>query len=162
MPPPPPSELPDHQITPNPKLEKRTRREFSTEYKLRILAKADACQHGELGKLLRREKLYSSQPTTWRKELAPAYDLVSTIPYIPSDDMGLRISRARAFSELTNDELGHLAAKAAIPERLVLDTARETVARFRQHWQAEKHNLPMTRQVREAIETHIEKLPIAQ
>ncbi|MGQ7245763.1 type II toxin-antitoxin system HipA family toxin [Halomonas sp. V046] len=94
--------------------------------------------------------------------LAPAYDLVSTIPYIPNDDMGLRISRARAFSELTNDELGHLAAKAAIPERLVLDTAHETVARFRQHWQAEKHNLPMTRQVREAIETHIEKLPIAQ
>ncbi|MDN6337071.1 transposase [Halomonas piscis] len=66
----PPTELPDHQVTPNPKLEKRTRRQFSTEYKLRILAEADACQHGELGELLRREKLYSSQLTTWRKELA--------------------------------------------------------------------------------------------
>ncbi|MFC2993187.1 transposase [Halomonas tibetensis] len=66
----PPSELPDHQVTPNPKLEKRTRRHFSTEYKLRILAEADACRHGELGELLRREKLYSSQLTTWRKELA--------------------------------------------------------------------------------------------
>ena len=38
----PPSDLPDHQVTPNPKLEKRTRRRFSTEYKLRILAEADA------------------------------------------------------------------------------------------------------------------------
>lgn len=66
----PPTELPDHQVTPNPKLEKRTRRHLSTEYKLRILAEADACQHGELGELLRREKLYSSQLTTWRKELA--------------------------------------------------------------------------------------------
>lgn len=66
----PPTELPDHQVTPNPKLEKRTRRHFSTEYKLRILAEADACRHGELGELLRREKLYSSQLTTWRKELA--------------------------------------------------------------------------------------------
>ena len=66
----PPSELPDHQVTPNPKLEKRTRRHFSTEYKLRILTEADACRHGELGELLRREKLYSSQLTTWRKELA--------------------------------------------------------------------------------------------
>lgn len=65
----PPSELPDHLVTPNPKLEQRTRRQFSTEYKLRILAEADACQHGELGELLRREKLYSSQLTTWRKEL---------------------------------------------------------------------------------------------
>ena len=66
----PPTELPDHQVTPNPKLETRTRRQFSTEYKLRILAEADACRHGELGELLRREKLYSSQLTTWRKELA--------------------------------------------------------------------------------------------
>jgi len=66
----PPTELPDHQVTPNPKLEKRTRRRFSTEYKLSILAEADACQHGDLGELLRREKLYSSQLTTWRKELA--------------------------------------------------------------------------------------------
>ncbi|MEC4766728.1 HipA domain-containing protein [Halomonas sp. CUBES01] len=94
--------------------------------------------------------------------LAPAYDLVSTIPYIPSDNMGLRISRTRAFSELTNDELEHLAAKAAIPEKLVLDTAHEAAARFHQHWQAEKHNLPMTKQVREAIEAHIKSLPIAQ
>ena len=66
----PPTELPDHQVTPNPKLEKRTRRQFSTEYKLRILAEADACRHGELGELLRREKLYNSQLTPWRQELA--------------------------------------------------------------------------------------------
>ena len=66
----PPTELPDHQVTPNPMLEKCTRRQFSTEYKRRILAEADACQHGELGQLLRREKLYNSQLTTWRKELA--------------------------------------------------------------------------------------------
>ena len=94
--------------------------------------------------------------------LAPAYDLVSTIPYILNDDMGLRISRTRAFAELTNDELEHLAAKAAIPEKLVLDTARETVALFHQYWQTEKHNLPMTKQVREAIEAHITNLPIAR
>ena len=66
----PPTELPDHQVTPNPMLEKCTRRQFSTEYKLRILAEADACQHGELGQLLRRENLYNTQLTTWRKELA--------------------------------------------------------------------------------------------
>jgi len=66
----PPSELPNHQVTLNPKLEKRTRRHFSTEYKLRILAEADACRHDELVETLRREKLYSSQLTTWRKELA--------------------------------------------------------------------------------------------
>lgn len=93
--------------------------------------------------------------------LAPAYDLVSTIPYIPNDDMALKISRTRVFAEMTNDELEHLAAKAAIPKKLVLDTAQETVARFHHHWQAEKHSLPMTKQVREAIDSHIKSLPIA-
>ena len=64
------SEQPDTQVTPEPALEKRTRRQFKTEYKLRIIAQADACQHGELGSLLRREKLYSSQVSQWRRELA--------------------------------------------------------------------------------------------
>lgn len=66
----PVSELPETKVDPSPELERRTRRRFSTEYKLRIIAKADACRHGELGELLRREKLYSSQLAQWRRELA--------------------------------------------------------------------------------------------
>ena len=62
--------LPDSQVVPEPMLEKRTRRHFSTEYKLRIIAQADQCQRGELGALLRREHLYSSQLQEWRKQLA--------------------------------------------------------------------------------------------
>jgi transposase-like protein len=58
------------QIQPKPELEKRTRRVFSTEYKLSILQQAEACQHGELGGLLRREKLYSNQLAQWRREFA--------------------------------------------------------------------------------------------
>ena len=65
-----PSALSDTQITPKPALEKRTRRQFTPEYKLRILAEADACRHGELGALLRREKLYSNQLSDWRREYA--------------------------------------------------------------------------------------------
>ncbi|MFT5482547.1 MAG: transposase [Halieaceae bacterium] len=56
-----PSDLLDTQITPEPALEKRSRRKFAPEYKLRIIALADACKYGELGTLLRREKLYSNQ-----------------------------------------------------------------------------------------------------
>jgi transposase len=66
----PPTDLPESQVTPDPALEKRTRRRFNTEYKLSILAKADACQHGELSVLLRQEKLYSNQLQQWRREFA--------------------------------------------------------------------------------------------
>ncbi len=58
------------EVKPNPDLEKRTRRVFTTEYKLSIIQRADACEHGELGALLRKEKLYSSQLTQWRREFA--------------------------------------------------------------------------------------------
>ena len=44
-----------------------TRRTFSDAYKRRILEEADRAQPGEMGLILRREGLYSSQLTTWRK-----------------------------------------------------------------------------------------------
>lgn len=62
--------LPDNQVTPNPALEKRTRRKFTAEYKMRIITEADACKHGELGAMLRRENLYSNQLAEWRREYA--------------------------------------------------------------------------------------------
>jgi transposase-like protein len=44
------------------------RRRFSAEYKLRVLREADACSRpGEVGALLRREGLYSSLLTEWRR-----------------------------------------------------------------------------------------------
>ena len=65
-----PTERPETQVTPEPSLEKRTRRIFKPEYKLRIIQEAEACKHGELGALLRREKLYSNQLSDWRREYA--------------------------------------------------------------------------------------------
>ena len=45
------------------------RRRFSAEYRLRILKHADACKKpGEVGALLRREGLYSSLLTNWRRQ----------------------------------------------------------------------------------------------
>ena len=67
---PKPATIIDPKVKPNPALEKRTRRVFTTDYKLSILKQADACQHGELGELLRREKLYSNQLAQWRREFA--------------------------------------------------------------------------------------------
>lgn len=49
---------------------KAQRRRFSARYKKKILDEADACKgkHGAMGALLRREGLYSSHLTTWRKQ----------------------------------------------------------------------------------------------
>ena len=45
------------------------RRRFTVEFKTRIVQEAAQCRAaGEIGSLLRREGLYSSQLTTWRKQ----------------------------------------------------------------------------------------------
>ena len=49
--------------------EKATRRRFTLAYKENILAEADQCTgSGELGALLRREGLYSSTLSNWRRQ----------------------------------------------------------------------------------------------
>jgi transposase-like protein len=59
------TERPDPEV-----LAKAQRRRFSAAYKKKILDEADACKgkSGALGGLLRREGLYSSHLTTWRKQ----------------------------------------------------------------------------------------------
>ena len=59
-----PAGAPDPEVT-----EQAKRRRFTAEYKLRILREADACKgDGDLGALLRREGLYSSHLSTWRRQ----------------------------------------------------------------------------------------------
>ena len=93
--------------------------------------------------------------------LSPAYDFVSTIPYIEDEKAALKYSRTKRFDEFTFDELKHLSARALIPEKIVLDAAIETVALFHEHWQKEKANLPLYSNVIEAIDEHIAKVPIS-
>ena len=58
-----------HQEVPDPQVPERPeRRRFKVEYKARIVQEADMCtEHGQIGALLRREGLYSSQLSQWRR-----------------------------------------------------------------------------------------------
>ena len=59
-----PTDIPDPEVVPKAK-----RRKFSAEYKRRILEEADNCtESGHVGALLRREGLYSSHLSTWRRQ----------------------------------------------------------------------------------------------
>ena len=59
-----PTDIPDPEVVPKAK-----RRKFSAKYKLRVLDEADNCtEPGQIGALLRREGLYSSHLSTWRRQ----------------------------------------------------------------------------------------------
>lgn len=93
--------------------------------------------------------------------IAPAYDFVSTIHYIPDEEAGLKFSRTKRFDGFSIDELKHLSAKALLSEKLVIETARETVDLFHQYWQSEKENLPLSNDIIKSIENHLKVIPIA-
>jgi len=59
-------EVPDPEVVPRAK-----RRRFTAGYKLRVVEEADRCSEpGEVGALLRREGLYSSHLSNWRRQRA--------------------------------------------------------------------------------------------
>lgn len=93
--------------------------------------------------------------------IAPAYDFVSTVPYIPDQSAALKVSRSKRFSDFTLDELSHLAAKARLPESLVLSTAKQTVEAFYEVWEREKGHLPLTKHLIRTIERHVQHIPLS-
>jgi hypothetical protein len=75
---------------------KAKRRSFTTEYKLKVLREADTCTPQQRGALIRREGLYCSHLTCWRKErdrgdLAGKHRPRGPVP-IPVDPRDLRIA----------------------------------------------------------------------
>lgn len=59
-----PATVPDPEVPAKPK-----RRQFTAEYKRSIVAQAEACRDDRaIGALLRREGLYSSHLTAWRRQ----------------------------------------------------------------------------------------------
>ena len=60
------------KVVPDPEVpEKTVRRKFTAAYKLRILKEAENCtEYGQLGALLRREGIYSSSLSLWRRQVA--------------------------------------------------------------------------------------------
>lgn len=65
----PPGSTESTEVVAQPDNDRRRRRRFSREDKLRIVAEADRCTRGEVAALLRREGLYSSHLTMWRQQL---------------------------------------------------------------------------------------------
>ena len=100
-------------------------------------------------------------PDRRNAHLAPAYDFVATIAYLPDEEAALKVNRSKRFDAFTEDELAGLASRAALPKALVLDQARETVARFHDSWSEARKNLPITSEIASTIDAHLKTIPIA-
>lgn len=101
-------------------------------------------------------------PDRRRPRLSPAYDFISTTAYIPDETSGLTFSRSKFYKDLTLEEFAHLADRANLPEKLVLNAAKDTVQRFREVWSLERSNLPLSQDVIQAVERQLSLVPLAR
>jgi transposase-like protein len=82
-----------------------TRRRFSAAYKRRIVEEADKCtEPGAIGALLRRERLYSSQLATWRRQRTEG-TLVDRPRGRPAEPLAAENARLRRENERLRREL---------------------------------------------------------
>jgi serine/threonine-protein kinase HipA len=72
--------------------------------------------------------------------LSPAHDLVSTLPYLPSDTLGLNFGDSRDLHEITKDQIRRFAEAARIPVSPLWKIVTETTERTAENWKTLGHS----------------------
>ena len=67
-------------------------------------------------------------------QLAPAYDLVSTIHYVQNDSLALNLGGEKRFESIDESHFDRLARRMEAPPKFVLDIVKETVTIARKEW----------------------------
>jgi serine/threonine-protein kinase HipA len=76
-------------------------------------------------------------------QLSPAYDLVSTIQYVPDNrTLALNVRREREFAKLSADHFARMAKRIQVAPAFVLKVLDETVDRARESWPQLARQLP--------------------
>lgn len=115
-----PHERPDPEVVQCPK-----RRKFSAEYKRRILEELDACDKpGQIGALMRREGLYSSTLTQWRRQRAQTG--VEGLAPKKRGPKSTRDPQAEAIQRLERENAR--LRKGLEQSRLIIDIQKKTAA----------------------------------
>lgn len=68
--------------------------------------------------------------------LSPAYDFVSTVPYIPEEKLGLTFGDSRSLAGITKEQVRRFADTARLPTSPLWEIVRDTVARTVEAWKA--------------------------
>lgn len=90
-----------------------------------------------------------------KPQLAPVYDVLSTIPYIPADAMALSLAGERPFKALNVQRWKAFANRARLPEAAVLKAVSDTVERVNEVWWSLPERSVAPAKVLGRIDTHV-------
>ncbi|HEX5178708.1 MAG TPA: type II toxin-antitoxin system HipA family toxin [Gemmatimonadaceae bacterium] len=92
--------------------------------------------------------------------LAPAYDLVGTIAFLPNADLALALSGQSQMHSVTMDSFRRLAAKVGLPTAAVEQTVEQTVRSFQEAWRDDPAVRGLPSRHRSTIAQHAQGLPL--
>lgn len=92
--------------------------------------------------------------------LSPAYDLVSTIQYMPDDRMALNLARSKRWADVTTESFARLARKIGVAEGDVRNIVTESVTLVRQAWSNHSVDFGYNNEQRQVIERHMQGVPL--
>jgi len=92
--------------------------------------------------------------------LAPAYDLVSTIAFLPDERMALSLEKSKRMREVSLDRLLRMAGRAGIPTHRVEETVTGTVERFLDQWRGGDWRDGLPASAARRLDEHLATLPL--
>ncbi|QRK06536.1 type II toxin-antitoxin system HipA family toxin [Archangium violaceum] len=95
-------------------------------------------------------------------ELSPAYDLVSTIQYMPNDTLALNLARSKRFKDVTMASFERLARKLEVPAHFVITEVKLAVEATLQLWSDLRAELSIPESFKQRIEAHWKTVPLLQ
>ena len=90
--------------------------------------------------------------------LAPAYDLIGTVAYLPNQHLALSLGGTKDFGKVDRERFRSFAERAGLPTRAVLKVARETAQAVRDLWPQHEPVRMLPDNIREAIESHMKTI----
>ncbi len=99
---------------------------------------------------------------TWPR-LSPAYDLVSTVHYLPGEtQFALNIAKEKRFAALTLGVFRAFARHVDVDADLVVSWVKEVVEGIRTTWAEAKRTLPIEPDLTRTLEKHMRGVPVLQ
>ncbi|TPJ77189.1 HipA domain-containing protein [Mesorhizobium sp. B2-6-2] len=90
--------------------------------------------------------------------LAPTYDLLSTVPYIPTDSVALSFAGERSFRAMTASRWKSFARRARLPEQAVMNAVVETVSLVNERWWQLPERKVVPAEILTSIDAHIKAM----
>lgn len=92
--------------------------------------------------------------------LSPAYDLVSTLAYLPGS-LALTFGRSRSLSTITKDQVRRFADTARLPMSPVWEIVNQTVEETKQNWAAMERKDILPSSIQKAIDKQIQAVSLS-